>query len=138
MTALHSVRLERWRRVWWCSRTASALVGRGGISVLSLPTALDAAHDALQSELQSRRVHGVLGAVTEAVLGVRSVVFIDPLQLEPRLSRFRRHVIHPSPTLEQQFFVLAEYLGTTSVRSVQTVIRGEEQLRWRRCCDGRW
>ncbi|RNE95478.1 receptor-type adenylate cyclase, partial [Trypanosoma rangeli] len=52
----------------------------------------------------------------------------DPLQLEPRLSRFRRHVIHPSPTLEQQFFVLAEYLGNTSVRSVHAVIRGEEAV----------
>ncbi|RNE95266.1 receptor-type adenylate cyclase, partial [Trypanosoma conorhini] len=86
------------------------------IHVAPLPSTLADARDALQSELQSRRVHGVAGVVTEAMLGVESVAFIDPLQLEPRLNRFRRHVIHLSPTLEQQFFVLAEYLRDTGVR----------------------
>ncbi|RNE95693.1 receptor-type adenylate cyclase, partial [Trypanosoma conorhini] len=85
------------------------------INMASLTSALADARAALQSELQSRRVHGIVGVVTEAMLGVESVAFIDPLQLEPRLNRFRRHVIHLSPTLEQQFFVLAEYLRDTGV-----------------------
>ncbi|ESL05211.1 hypothetical protein TRSC58_07158 [Trypanosoma rangeli SC58] len=100
--------------------------GKAEISMAFVASTLDAARDALESEMQSRRVHGVLGVVTEAVLDVRSVVFIDPLLLEPRLNRFRRHVIHLSPTLEQQLFVLAKYLGNTSVRSAHAVIRGEE------------
>ncbi|RNE95716.1 receptor-type adenylate cyclase, partial [Trypanosoma conorhini] len=96
------------------------------INMASLPTSLAHARDALRSELQSRRVHGVVGVVTEAMLGVGSVAFLDPLQLEPRLNRFRRHVIHLSPTLEQQFFVLAEYLRDAGVRAAHAVIRGEE------------
>ncbi|RNE96413.1 adenylyl cyclase, partial [Trypanosoma conorhini] len=96
------------------------------IHVLTFASALGSARAALQSEMQSRHVHGVAGVVTEAMLGVEGVAFIDPLQLEPRLNRFRRHVIHLSPTLEQQFFVLAEYLGDTGVRAAHAVIRGEE------------
>ncbi|RNE95448.1 esag4, partial [Trypanosoma conorhini] len=96
---------------------------RGGLSVFPLFSTLGSARAALQSELQSRHVHGVAGVVTEAMLGVEGVAFLDPLQLEPRLNRFRRHVIHPSPTLEQQFFVLAEYLRDTGVHAV---VRGEE------------
>ncbi|RNE96142.1 receptor-type adenylate cyclase, partial [Trypanosoma conorhini] len=100
--------------------------GENQISVAPLPSALADAREVLQSELQSRHVHGVVGVVTEAVLGVEGVAFIDPLQLEPRLNRFRRHVIHVSPTLEQQFFVLAEYLRDAGFRAAHAVIRGEE------------
>ncbi|RNE97248.1 adenylyl cyclase, partial [Trypanosoma conorhini] len=95
------------------------------INMASPPSALADARDALQSELQSRHVHGVVGVATEAMLGVGGVAFIDPLQLEPRLNRFRRHVIHLSPTLEQQFFVLAEYLRDAGVRVAHAVVRGE-------------
>ncbi|RNE94995.1 adenylate cyclase, partial [Trypanosoma conorhini] len=62
----------------------------------------------------------------EAMLDVEGVFFLDPLQLEPRLNRFRRHVIYQLPTLEQQFFVLAEYLRDAGVRAAHAVIRGEE------------
>ncbi|EKF31954.1 receptor-type adenylate cyclase, putative, partial [Trypanosoma cruzi marinkellei] len=81
----------------------------------------------LQVELQSRRVDGVIGGVvTDAMLDVEGVTFIDPLPLEPRLNRFRRNVIRLSPTLEQQFFVLAKYLGNTSGGSAHAVIRSGE------------
>nr|CAA09919.2 adenylyl cyclase [Trypanosoma cruzi] len=95
----------------------------------------DSAGD-LRSALQSWRVEGVIGVATDAMLEVEGVVFIDPLLLEPRLNRFRRNVIRLSPTLEQQFFVLAEYLGNTIGGSARAVIRGEEAsamadlLRW--------
>ncbi|RNE97225.1 esag4, partial [Trypanosoma rangeli] len=98
----------------------------GVVNLSPVISTLGNARNALLSEMQSRRVHGVAGVVTEAVLDVETVAFFDPLQLEPRLNRFRRHVIHLSPTLEQQFFVLAKYLGNTSVRSAHAVIRGEE------------
>ncbi|RNE96646.1 receptor-type adenylate cyclase [Trypanosoma conorhini] len=95
------------------------------INMASLPSALADARAALQSELRSRRVYWVAGVVTEAMLDVEGVAFLDPLQLEPRQNRFRRHVIHLSPTLEQQFFVLAEYLRDTGVRAAHAVVRGE-------------
>ncbi|RNE97079.1 esag4 [Trypanosoma rangeli] len=98
----------------------------GEISIFPRVSTLNSSRDALQSQMQSRRVHGVFGVVTEAMLDVGNVVFIDPLLLEPRLNRFRRYAIHLSPTLEQEFFVLAKYLGNTSVRSAHAVIRGEE------------
>ncbi|RNF09287.1 adenylate cyclase, partial [Trypanosoma conorhini] len=98
----------------------------GMVTLRVLNTSIAGAHDALVAEHNERRVHFVGGVVTEAMLGVGSVAFIDPLQLEPRLNRFRRHVLHLSPTLEQQFFVLAEYLGDTGVREAHAVVRGEE------------
>ncbi|PWV05981.1 putative receptor-type adenylate cyclase [Trypanosoma cruzi] len=51
-------------------------------------TTYDSAGD-LRSELQSRRAYAVLGVVTDAMLDVEGVTFIDPLLLEPRLNRFR-------------------------------------------------
>ncbi|KAF5216192.1 hypothetical protein ECC02_011059 [Trypanosoma cruzi] len=80
----------------------------------------------LRSELQSRRAYAVLGVVTDAMLDVEGVTFIDPLLFEPRLNRFRRNVIRLSPTLEQQFFVIAKYLGETSGGSAHAVIRSGE------------
>ncbi|EKF26496.1 receptor-type adenylate cyclase, putative, partial [Trypanosoma cruzi marinkellei] len=58
----------------------------------SLSTSAAGARDALLSEMSARRVHFVSGVVTEAMLDVEGVAFIDPLPLEPRLNRFRRNV----------------------------------------------
>ncbi|EKF27856.1 receptor-type adenylate cyclase, putative, partial [Trypanosoma cruzi marinkellei] len=54
------------------------------------------------------------------------VAFIDPIYLRPRISRFRKNVICLSPTLEQQFFVIAEYLGNKSDGSAHAVFRSDE------------
>ncbi|PWU99315.1 putative receptor-type adenylate cyclase [Trypanosoma cruzi] len=99
---------------------------QGAVFAYSLQSnTYDSAGD-LRSELQSRRAHAVLGVVTDAMLDVEGMTFIDPLFLEPRLNRFRRNVIRLSPTLEQQFFVIARYLGKTSGGSAHAVIRSGE------------
>ncbi|EKF33073.1 receptor-type adenylate cyclase, putative [Trypanosoma cruzi marinkellei] len=91
----------------------------------TLSTSAAGARDALLSEMSARRVHFVSGVVTVAMLDVEGVAFIDPLPLEPRLNRFQINVIRLSPTLEQQFFVLAEYLGSTSGGPAHAVIRSD-------------
>ncbi|RNE97017.1 esag4, partial [Trypanosoma conorhini] len=98
----------------------------GMVTLHVLNTSIAGARNALEEEHNERLVHFVGGVVTEAMLDVESVAFLDPLQLEPRLNRFRRHVIHLSPTLEQQFFVLAKYLRDAGIRAAHAVIRGEE------------
>ncbi|PWV07785.1 putative receptor-type adenylate cyclase [Trypanosoma cruzi] len=92
----------------------------------AISTSAAGARDALLSEMSARRVHFVSGVVTEAVLEMEGMDFIDSLLLEPRLNRFRRNVIRLSPTLEQQLFVLAEYLGNASGGSAHAVIRSGE------------
>ncbi|ORC83530.1 receptor-type adenylate cyclase, partial [Trypanosoma theileri] len=84
------------------------------------------AYDKLISIMRRQRVHAVVGVVTETMLDIRNVTFIDPLFLQPRLNKFRRHVIHLSPTVEQELFVLAQYLGNTSDASAAAVIRCDE------------
>ncbi|RNC31927.1 adenylate cyclase, partial [Trypanosoma cruzi] len=99
---------------------------KGVVFAYSLQSTTHDSVGALRSALQSRRVEGVIGVVTEAMLEMKGVAFIDPLLLEPRLNRFRRNVIRLSPTLEQQFFVIANYLGTASGGSAHAVIRSGE------------
>ncbi|KAF8293310.1 receptor-type adenylate cyclase, putative [Trypanosoma cruzi] len=79
--------------------------------------------------MSARRVHFVSGVVTDAMLDVEGVTIIDPLPLEPRLNRFQRNMIRLSLTLEQQFFLLAEYLGNTSGGSAHGVIGSGRLLR---------
>ncbi|ORC84750.1 receptor-type adenylate cyclase, partial [Trypanosoma theileri] len=80
------------------------------------------AHVALTMTSEESLVHVVVGLVTEAMLDVPNVTFIDPLFMHPRLNKFRRNVIHLSPTVEQELFVLAQYLGNTSDASAAAVI----------------
>ncbi|ORC86661.1 receptor-type adenylate cyclase, partial [Trypanosoma theileri] len=68
----------------------------------------------LQKELEDKHVHMFAGIAILPLLTVTDLAFIDPLFLQPRLNKFRRHVIHLSPTVEQELFVLAQYLGNTS------------------------
>ncbi|KEG06740.1 receptor-type adenylate cyclase, partial [Trypanosoma grayi] len=82
-------------------------------SIKALRSTQDTARDALLKEIEKRYIHVVGGVTTESLLEFQNVTFIDPLLLEPRLNTFRRHVIRLSPTLEQDFFVLAQYLGST-------------------------
>ncbi|KEG05544.1 adenylyl cyclase, partial [Trypanosoma grayi] len=81
---------------------------------------------ALEDEKESKRIHAVGGVVTEDLLDDESVVFIDPQELHPGMNKFRRHVICLSPTLEQEFFVLAQYLGKISRANAHAVIRSDE------------
>ncbi|KAF8295696.1 receptor-type adenylate cyclase [Trypanosoma cruzi] len=96
------------------------------VSMQLISSTRNGAPDALRETMKAKRVDFVSGVVTEAMLEMEGVTFIDPLLLEPRLNRFRKNVIRLSPTLEQQFFVLAEYLGNASGGSVHAVIRNRE------------
>ncbi|CCD19111.1 Adenylate and Guanylate cyclase catalytic domain [Trypanosoma vivax] len=90
---------------------------------------LTTAHQAvehLKEEQQERIVTAVFGVIPDAMLAVPDVVFIDPLTIVPRLNRGQRNVIHLSPTVEQQFFVLSMYLGRAAAGDVHTVIRSTE------------
>ncbi|KEG07006.1 receptor-type adenylate cyclase, partial [Trypanosoma grayi] len=84
------------------------------------------AHDVLAQELGVRRIHAVTGITTDALLDFPNLTFIDGLLLRSRRSKFRRNVIHLSPTLEQEFFVLAHYLGSTRHGTAHAVIRNDE------------
>ncbi|RNC44219.1 putative receptor-type adenylate cyclase [Trypanosoma cruzi] len=92
----------------------------------TLSTSAAGAIDALLSEMSARRVHFASGVVTGAMLEMEGVTFIDPLPLEPRLNGSQRNMIRLSLTLEQQLFVLAEYLGNASGGSAHAVIRSGE------------
>ncbi|EKF26984.1 receptor-type adenylate cyclase, putative, partial [Trypanosoma cruzi marinkellei] len=102
------------------------LITSADVSMQLISSTRNDAPDALRETMEAKRVDFVGGMVTEAMLDVEGVAFIDPLPLEPRLNRFRRNVICLSPTLEQQFFVLAGYLGNTSGGSAHAVIRSGE------------
>ncbi|KAH9600992.1 Leucine-binding protein domain [Trypanosoma melophagium] len=99
---------------------------KGDISMKPISTTQDGARDILVNTMRERRMHAVAGIVTEAMLDVPNVTFIDPLFLQPRLNKFRRHVIHLSPTVEQELFVLAQYLGSTTGATAAAVIRCDE------------
>ncbi|CCD13219.1 unnamed protein product [Trypanosoma congolense IL3000] len=77
-------------------------------------------------ELQKNRiVTAVFGVVTDAMLRIPSLTFIDPITPTPRLTTFRQNIIHLSPTLEQQLYVLAKYLATHT-NPLYAVIRGKQ------------
>ncbi|KEG06936.1 receptor-type adenylate cyclase [Trypanosoma grayi] len=84
------------------------------------------AHDVLAQELGVRRIHAVTGITTDALLDFPNLTFIDGLLLRSRRSKFRRNVIHLSPTLEQEFFVLAQFFGSTRHGTAHAVIRSNE------------
>ncbi|KEG05757.1 adenylyl cyclase [Trypanosoma grayi] len=92
----------------------------------TINTSTAGAETALRNAEERRRIHAVGGVVTEDLLDDESVVFVDPQNLCPHLNKFRRHVIHLSPTLEQEFFVLAQYLGSTTGANAHAVIRSDE------------
>ncbi|KAH8607733.1 Adenylate and Guanylate cyclase catalytic domain [Trypanosoma vivax] len=83
------------------------------------------APDALERELTTRITTAVFGVVDSSILNHNGVAFIDPIPLAPRLNSHRPDVIHLSPTVEQQFFVLAKYLTHNAFARPQAVIRNE-------------
>ncbi|KEG13507.1 adenylyl cyclase [Trypanosoma grayi] len=86
------------------------------------------AKTALRDEMERKRIHAVGGVVTQVMLNDESLVFIDPQNIHPWTSKFRRHVLRLSPTLEQEFFVLAQYLGSTTNANAHAVIRNDEAV----------
>nr|AEL79573.1 esag4 [Trypanosoma evansi] len=114
------------------NKGASHLVGKGDLGHSDRfflhafnATIAEAAND-LWHEQGERIVTAVFGPVTEAMLDTPNITFIDPLELKPRLNKFRRHVIHLSPTLEQQLYVLSSYLAGDGVGTVDAVICSNE------------
>ncbi|KAH8607052.1 Periplasmic binding protein Adenylate and Guanylate cyclase catalytic domain [Trypanosoma vivax] len=111
---------------------ASALNGDGRLGhydrlfLQCVGATVDSAVQVLEEERATRVVTAVFGVVTDALLDTPGVTFIDPMPLAPRLADGRRNVIHLSPTLEQQLFVLAEYLSSERTRGLHAVIRGSE------------
>ncbi|CCD11797.1 unnamed protein product, partial [Trypanosoma congolense IL3000] len=115
---------------------ASALIGAGRLGhsdrffLHRLPSALSASElkRVLGLEVDERVVTAVLGLVDGELLSERSVAFIDPVTLAPRLRHVGVHVIYFSPTLEQQLFVLVKRAINASSSGVHAVIRGDHAL----------
>ncbi|EAN78976.1 expression site-associated gene 4 (ESAG4) protein, putative [Trypanosoma brucei brucei TREU927] len=111
---------------------ASHLVGKGDLGhsdrffLHAFNTTIAEAANDLRYEQGERIVTAVFGPVTEAMLDTPNITFIDPLELKPQLNKFRRHVIHLSPTLEQQLYVLSSYLAGDGVGTVDAVICSNE------------
>ncbi|CBH18804.1 expression site-associated gene (ESAG) protein,putative [Trypanosoma brucei gambiense DAL972] len=111
---------------------ASHLVGKGDLGhsdrffLHAFNTTIAEAANDLRREQGERIVTAVFGPVTGAMLDTPNITFIDPLELKPRLNKFRRHVIHLSPTLEQQLYVLSSYLAADGVGTVDAVICSKE------------
>nr|CCC50113.1 putative receptor-type adenylate cyclase [Trypanosoma vivax Y486] len=96
----------------------------------SVPSSTSGVAKQLQLEHETSVYTGIFGVVSDEMLAVPGVVFIDPLTMVPRLNRGQRNVIHLSPTVEQQFFVLSMYLETIGGR-LHAVLRtneGDEML----------
>ncbi|CCD18993.1 receptor-type adenylate cyclase GRESAG 4, putative [Trypanosoma vivax Y486] len=91
-----------------------------------LSTTLSEAAYALQRDMGTRITAAVFGVVAESIFDVREVTLIDPIPLVPRLNSYRRDVIHLSPTVEQQFYVLAEYLMTGDHEKPCAVVRSDD------------
>ncbi|KAF5219180.1 hypothetical protein ECC02_007876 [Trypanosoma cruzi] len=104
----------------------NSLIRRFAFTVNFLNSTVDGAAAALVSELKVKLVDVVAGVVTKGMLEVEDVAFIDPIYLQPRIGRFRKNVIRLLPTLEQQFFVIAEYLGKKSDGLAHAVIRSDD------------
>ncbi|KAF8291656.1 hypothetical protein TcYC6_0122180 [Trypanosoma cruzi] len=60
------------------------------------------------------------------MLEVEDVAFINPITFSRALVGSGKNVIRLLPTLEQQFFVIAEYLGNMSDGSAHAVIRSDD------------
>ncbi|CBH11059.1 receptor-type adenylate cyclase GRESAG 4,putative [Trypanosoma brucei gambiense DAL972] len=92
----------------------------------TLPALSDGLTGSLQQELNTRTVTAVFGVVHPTIMRTPGLAFIDPVPLTPQLNRRMKNVIHLSPTLEQQLFVLAAYISSSSGSGVRAVIRGED------------
>ncbi|RHW68775.1 Adenylate and Guanylate cyclase catalytic domain containing protein [Trypanosoma brucei equiperdum] len=71
-------------------------------------------------------ITAVFGVVVEEMLTVKNLTFIDPIVMDPRLNKFRSNVIHLSPTLEQQLYVLVSYLSKNRQGPVHLAVYSRE------------
>ncbi|KEG05699.1 receptor-type adenylate cyclase, partial [Trypanosoma grayi] len=95
------------------------------MSARAINTPVSDASAALTKELEVRYVDCVVGVLPKYLLNTKGITFIDPVPLQSHVNRFRRREIHLSPTLEQEFFVVAQYLGNTTVANAHAVIRSD-------------
>ncbi|CBH10759.1 receptor-type adenylate cyclase GRESAG [Trypanosoma brucei gambiense DAL972] len=78
---------------------------------------------ALYDEVEKRVVTAVFGVVDDSLLSTKGMAFIDPITLTPQLSNPRRNVIHLSPTLEQQLFVIVEHIIQNGAGKMHAIVR---------------
>ncbi|CCD17337.1 unnamed protein product [Trypanosoma congolense IL3000] len=81
------------------------------------------APDKLEEMRDIKVVSAIFAAVNKGIMGIEDIMFIDPITLTPRLNRFKRHLIYLSPTLAQEFYVLAQYISETASGSTNIIIR---------------
>ncbi|ORC86685.1 receptor-type adenylate cyclase, partial [Trypanosoma theileri] len=78
--------------------------------------------NALIAEIEVRLVDIFVGVVVPAALEVSGVIFVDPIGVDAMLHMYRRDVIYLSSTLNQEYFVQAEYISTQPERPIHAVI----------------
>ncbi|AAZ12808.1 receptor-type adenylate cyclase GRESAG 4, putative [Trypanosoma brucei brucei TREU927] len=114
------------------NKGASAVASTGRVGDMNrfflqkIATDMQNAPGDVDAQRQNRAVSAIFGVVTEATLGLRDLTFIDPITPTPHLNSFSRNVIHLSPTLEQQLYVLVNYLSNIHVGAVSCIIRCEQ------------
>ncbi|KAG8342854.1 hypothetical protein TRVL_06314 [Trypanosoma vivax] len=91
-----------------------------------LNTSVSDTSDALRRDIETNIATAVFGVVDESIFDVRGVTLIDPITVAPRLNSYRREVIHLSPTVEQQFFVVAEYIKKKAFEAPHAIIRSND------------
>ncbi|EAN78678.1 receptor-type adenylate cyclase GRESAG 4, putative [Trypanosoma brucei brucei TREU927] len=87
------------------------------------------AFDDLKALQQRKILTALFGVVTESLLELSNVTFIDPMVPTPHLNTFNRNVIRLSPTLEQQLYVHATYLSSIRAVNVHCIVRSNEAAR---------
>ncbi|RHW70767.1 Adenylate and Guanylate cyclase catalytic domain containing protein [Trypanosoma brucei equiperdum] len=91
---------------------ASLVVGKGQLGqgdrffLHELNSTSSATKHNMLEEVKERVVTAVFGVVDDALLSMTDMTFIDPIPLSPRLKHPGRNVLHLSPTIEQQIFVM--------------------------------
>ncbi|KAH9600971.1 Leucine-binding protein domain [Trypanosoma melophagium] len=80
--------------------------------------------DALIAEIEVRLVDIFVGVVVPAALEVEGVIFVDPIGVDAMMHLARRDVIYLSSTLNQEYFLEAEYISKQPEEPIHAVILG--------------
>ncbi|CCD14706.1 unnamed protein product [Trypanosoma congolense IL3000] len=76
-------------------------------------------------EINDKQLVSVLfGVLNGELLRLSDVTYINPITTKPFLNSFMRNVIHLSPTLQQQLYVLAMYLSNKTPDDITVIFRG--------------
>ncbi|AAZ13549.1 receptor-type adenylate cyclase GRESAG 4, putative [Trypanosoma brucei brucei TREU927] len=112
---------------------ASPVVGKGQLGqgdrlfLHELNSTSSATKHNMLEEVKERVVTAVFGVVDDALLSMTDMTFIDPIPLSPRLKHPGRNVLHLSPTIEQQIFVMVERVVVpNSWGSVHAIVRSSD------------